>query len=460
MITLNKKWILMQEHNAPNFKPPLAENYKYIELCKNVYAGSSHCKKYLTLKTGESREGFEARKLEATLNQTFYKGVRSIIDIIFRKELTLSDDVSQKMKDYYEKADGTHSLNVVAKHLLRDMLLTNRAYVLVWTPPVKAKNALEEKKKGLRPYVQLIDRTRILKMNGKPPSIAVKGTYQENIGRYGSDTRVEHKIYFEDGIVERWVDDKKVETIKIGYQGIPIVEAIFDENEKDMPPFADEATYTISHFNMESRRKSYGHKLLDPTIVSWGMFQNQENIATETTDSEGNKVFKVEFGANRGINFPVNPETGAKLGDVEFKELSGKSDAIARASLEDDLTAIKKGFIEIVSEKSGNKTVTESENERVSGESQLSSIASTLENVLNRVHFLMCTMAGEPVVGEITVNKEFLNTTITDLQYQIWKDMNIDGLMTKETFLKMLQKNGALEGVNLDEELRKLEAGL
>jgi hypothetical protein len=69
-------------------------------------------------------------------------------------------------------------------------------------------------------------------------------------------------------------------------------------------------------------------------------------------------------------------------------------------------------------------------------------------------------MAGEPVVGEIAVNKEFLNTTITDLQYQIWKDMSMDGLMTKETFLKMLQKNGALEGVDLDEELRKLEAGL
>jgi hypothetical protein len=69
-------------------------------------------------------------------------------------------------------------------------------------------------------------------------------------------------------------------------------------------------------------------------------------------------------------------------------------------------------------------------------------------------------MAGEPVAGEITVNKEFLSTTITDLQYQIWKDMSMDGLMTKETFLKMLQKNGALEGVNLEEELRKLEAGL
>jgi hypothetical protein len=237
-----------------------------------------------------------------------------------------------------------------------------------------------------------------------------------------------------------------------------ILEFSFSEST-DIPPFINEANIQILANNTHSSKYAYNKKLAFPFVKSWGMLQNSRNMFIDSVDDEGNPIKIVEFQASKGIDFPVNPETGAKLGDVEIEELSGDADAILKTSIADFKQEIVDGFIKMFdTSSSGNKTVEQSESERVAGESMASNLSQSLEDFLEEVHTLFCEMAGVTPDGKITTNKEFTTTELTELRYRMLTDLKTDNIIDTETFITELQKYGELDSVDAEEMATTLVA--
>ena len=445
--------------------PPFDQSHPNTDLINkslNVYHGSEETKKYLIKAPTETEEEFKNRQKNFSIAPFYKSGIDSIINIIMRNPITYSDDMRQDIKDIYSKnIDGNNtSLNEYAKNILRDLLLTNKNFTNVFTQQGESE----------RPYINNIARNRVsyIIRGGIAKQIAIKGSYLHQKDRYNIEHKEEHKIYFEDGLVEVWREGKHTGDIQTEYQTIPIVETTFqgDKSEflNDKPPFLDLAKLQIRWGETDSRKNEFVNRLAIPIVISWGM--DLETLSSDSTETAVNKIgdtYKVELAGSRGWMFPISQD-GKKLGDIEFRELSGENDTVLKGNLVDIENQIKAGFIKFVKSEKGSKTVTESQNERVDAESQLSSIANLLDDALNEINELFFALHGKKEkeltgkVGIITVNKDFLDTKITDLEYQILSDLNENGLITNETLLGQLKEGGTLKGVNVEDEVKKLEA--
>ncbi|MDM5264689.1 hypothetical protein PF327_10830 [Sulfurovum sp. XTW-4] len=453
--------------SVPEFKIKDTTVIAQSKKCNDVYVGANRVQEYLIKSNSESTIEFNSRKSIASCGTTFKKGINSIVDILFKTEITIDEKVSPKLTKYYETADGKQSLNKIAKTLLKQLLLSNKVYVLVWTPVNDAKNAKEEEQKGIRPYIEIITRDRvmdnILKRDslGNIVHIAIAGSYVESETRYETKTNNEYRVYFNDGITEIFRETKDgvslYQTVQSEVEELNIIELTMDE-VNDIPNFINEANYQLQHYNIESAKDSYNKKLAFPFVVTWGMMSNSSGIATEKTDDNGNTIQVVEFQANKGIDFSVHPETGAKLGDVEIKELDGNADTILKTTLEDKKLAILDGFIKFFTESSGNKTVEQSESERTAGESMAASLSQDMEHYLNRIHDLMCKFAGEKTEGYISTNKEFIDSGLTDIVYKMLSDLYMDETIDREAFLTEIQSYGLLKTIDIQKLKDRLTA--
>jgi hypothetical protein len=443
---------------VPNFT---YENQVVIDQslkCFNTYTGADKVQAYLEKSGSESAAEYNRRLASSACGTTYRRAVNSIINIIFKNPITIDEGVSHDITRYYDTADGTKSLNELAKDLLRYMLLENKVYVLVWTPPVQASNAREEQQLGIRPYLSIISRDKVMDSvlrrdeYGNIEHIAVAGTYVYSQDKYEEETKTEYRVYFSDGTVEvfRETDGGIVltDTIQSGVNELSIIELVFDDTV-DIPPFINEANYQLQYYNIESAKDSYNKKLAFPFVTTWGMMANSAGIAMPSTDDNGNPINVVEFQSSKGVDFSVNPETGAKLGDVEIKELNGSADAVLKSTLQDKKDAIVDGFVRFISETTGNKTQTQSESERVVGESMVASLSYKMEEYVNQIHTLFSKFAGVAPQGYITTNKEFFDTSMDDLSYKMLSDLYSDGTIDKTAYLTELQNYGELKTVDI-----------
>jgi len=453
---------------TPSFNITNADQLAEAKKCSNVYGGSPYVKEYLNKSVSESDTEYASRKEISSIKSIFEKGIDSFKDIIFRKDLEFTENMPENIVKYYEKVSGKENLTNLAKNTLRDILLENESYWLVWTPNIAVKNAKEEEERGVRPYVEkigidsIVDSMTFENEIGELIMVTVIGSYVYSKTKYEKEYKKEYRIYFDTGIVEIWREGAKgiveyIEEITLGVEGMPIVKFSFDDDEV-MPPFINEANLQLQQYNIESAKYSYNMKIPFLFVTSFGMLQNSRNIATDSTDDDDNPIKIVEFQSSKGIDFPVNPETGAKIGGIEFKEVSGDNDKVLKSTSEDLGKAIMEGFITITTDGSGNKTVEQSQNERVAGESTLSSTASKLEMFLNKVHVIFCAYASTPPKGEITVNKQFIKDELDELEYKMLIDLLGEEIIDKKEFILELQRYGKLKNVNVDELINRLTA--
>ncbi len=453
--------------DTPRFEQPLSLAQTEYAKCKKVFDGSSYVNSFLLQPVSESNKEYEVRASISSIGSSYRKGITNIRDIIFRKDLEYSEDMPESIAEDYTTVWGGNDLNDLSKNTLKDALLGNGCYWLIWTPTEQAANAKEEEQLGIRPYIEKITMDRIVEQLtyqdalGNLTMVTVKGSYVYKETKYEKEYKAEYRVYFDTGIVEIWRDTGgmivQVEEVILGVPEMPIVYFVIDQDQ-DIPPFINEANLQLQQYNIDSAKFSYNLKLAFPLVTTWGMLMNSQNIAEDGFDNDGNSVKLVEFQASKGIDFPVNPETGAKLGDLEFKEVSGTSDKVLKSTSDDLTKAILEGFVTMTTDTTGNKTTTQSESERVAGESTLASTASKLEAFINRAHDLFCKYAGVPTQGEIIVNDEFVGDELDDLEYKLLFDLLGEEILDKEEFVRELQGYGKLKGVDVDKLIARLTA--
>lgn len=449
-------------------RPPFNQthpNQASIKLCKDVYDGSEKCKNYLVKAPTETTKEYDARKNSFVMASICKTGINEIIDIVMRNPLTYSDDMRDDIKEFYmTDIDGNNtSLNEYAKIILKDLLLTNKSFTNVWTPKENAK----------RVFITKIDRQAIdyIEREGDNPQISVKGAYVLSKDRYNTELKEEHKIYFSnESTVDVWRENKLVESIPTGYNRIPIVEATYDGDKNsfsgDLPPFLDAFKLEIFYWGeTASRKHSFVIRLAIPLVVTWGMeLQELADDPNETAVNRVGEVIQIEIGGSTGWNMGMSAD-GKRLGDIEFRELDGANDKVLGLHLKDIEEWIKYSFVSFIRDNGGNKTVEQSKSEKVTAESALSSLAGNLEDALNEIHDLFFELYGKTETditgkkGKITVNRDFLDTLISDVEANLLEKMKEAGDITRGTYLKQLQENGGiLKGVDLEEEEKKLEA--
>ena len=452
--------------DTPSFKVDDTIERQQGLMCKDVYEGGHNIKPYLIQPVSESAQEYQKRQKVSSVKPVFKKGIDSFTDLLFRKPITYQD-ISPEIEEYYKKANGNQSLNEMAKGAFKESLLTNAIYWLVWTPPNDAETAAEENEEQIRPYIEEIILDNVVEVvhdtMGNVARITVAGAYEYESGRYGSVMKPEYRIYFNDGVVEIWRENSEgeivlVDTIQLEVPKMPIVELRYEE-QTETPAFTNEAKLQLQQYNIDSARFSYNLKLAFPLVKTWGLLQNSNNIAKDSIDDDGNPVKVVEFQASKGIDFPVNPETGAKLGDIEFEEISGDADKVLKGTSDDLTISISRGFIQITTNQSGNKTVAEAENERATGEGTLSSAAQNVEVFLNDVHTLFCEYAGLPVEGNIIMNTDFVEDTLDNTEYQMLMDLYSEQIIDRTQLLEELQHYDKLKTMDIEALIDRTLAG-
>jgi len=440
-------------------------NKPFIKLCEDVYSGSEACKNYLVKAPTETTTEYNSRVNSFVMPSLCKIGIDEIVDIVMRNPLVYSDDMRDDIKEMYmTNIDGNNtSLNEYAKQILKDLLITNKSFTNVWTP----------RENATRPFITRMGRQTIdyIERDGDYPQISVKGTYVVSKDKYNTEEKEEHKIYFNnESLVEVWRGNKLVESIPTNYGRIPIVEATYNgvknSFSNDLPPFLDAFKLEIFYWGeTASRKHSFVTRLAIPLVLTWGMeLQELANDTSETAVNKVGEVIKIEIGGSTGWNMPMSSD-GKKLGDIEFRELDGANDKVLGMHLKDIEEWIKYSFVSFVKDNKGNKTVEQSKNERVTAESALSSLAGNLEDTLNEINDLFFNQYGKNETeligkkGKITVNRDFLDTLISDLEANLLDKLKEAGDITRGTYLKQLQENGGmLKGVDLEEEEKKLEA--
>ena len=435
---------------------------KDVQKCHDVYYGTDNISKYLTKQTGESSEAFKARQDNAKVTQSFFSGVDSIVKIIFRKKIEFVNFDDARIEQINKSTDY-HSFNEFAQLLLLEALLSNTVYCLVWNE--KRDNKLTKAEKEalqLFPKVTMLKRDEVYEHieNGKLKYIQVHGKYTFKEGRYKDELKDEFVLYFPNGEVERWRDSgegiKLVEETNNNLGKINIVKLTLNK-KVDKPLFADESKYALDYSNIQSSKVAYALKLGFPLVVTHGLFQNADDtVAEESTDDKGNRVVKVEFQSNAGINFPVNAD-GKHLGDLKIVEISGNASKVLSEDLKEIDDEILKGFVKFLNDNTGNKTVEQSESERAIGESKLSTIAGTLEDALNVILELWQDYEGISG-GDIEVNREYIKQGLTDQQAKNIIDLNMQGKLTDRTLLENLANGDYVKVDDIDEEIKLIEA--
>ncbi len=442
---------------------------KSVTLCRATYKGSLSAVKYLSQREYESDTSFEKRNELVAVGYNYKKGIDTIVSMIFKEDIKYNE-MPPNIEEMLETVDGNDDFTFFGRSILRSITVGHTGYVLVWTPQEKAANKQQEKELNIRPYAEFIERERVVEKytqrdsKGALSQICIQGSYPvaSTDDPYLMEDKPEYRFYKKDGTVDIFREAAEggftfFETRSNELKQMPVVEFLVDRDSDKTPPYYDSAVYQLHIMNIESGKDRYNFDLPFPTVTTFGMLQNSKNLVVPGLDG----VQKVEFRSDKGIDFPVNPETGAKLGGVEFIERSGDIDGILAKSIEDKRASIDAAFIKLLVDSTGNKTVEQSESERAAGISSLTSISNAMAAGLLRVALLMMEMSGNKGKPGVILTKEFLSGEITPQQITLFYDLYLSGALTDAEYIKCLQDPKYFDSLDADKmSVQKRDEGL
>jgi len=375
-------------------------------LCEAVYFNKAS--KYLRKQVGEGYDDFSKRVNSSVIDTTFARGIDNTVKLTFKQEIVTNSDVL--------------NFNKCGKDVLTDLLIHGIVFVHVW-------NTLDEELDKAHYTIldlKIIEEVILNDLN-EIHSIQIKGEEFDI-------------IYFSDGTIQHVIGDKVIhEEMAIIFPFVMI--------RVPKVPYLQEAKFQISHYNIDSAREAYGLKLLNPIVKSWGMLQNQDNIATDL-----NGVTKVEFQATRGIDFPMFE--GKKGGDIEILELNGTNDSIASNFLEYRTKQIENGFLNSILTPSATRK-TEMEILTVSAPvtSTLTHYSKLIVDALINIGLIANKIMSINSTIELSHLPTMIHKGLTQEEYLVLKELKDDGLLSTETYMRVLKsKFDMLKDVDLSKE--------
>jgi hypothetical protein len=377
----------------------------------------------------ESVDGYKARQNVATLFNATKKTILTANGLLFRKEIAWTDDLNaQFLEKALSNIDNCDSdLNEFAKDVTASALWYGISFILVDLPKsdIVPETRQQQIDLGLVPYFTKVEVPQIVNRRiegNKLVQITIRETVTEPDGEFGEKDIEQYRvlnigsgrIFRDNVVVHEWVT---------GLDYIPLI-PIYSNKEGYLdasPKFMDLIDLNLKHFNFQSQLDKTLFIASNPVPKIWGSLKGDEDSMT--------------IGVDQALVFARKDE-----GDFEWTEFKGTS----VDKLQDEINNTEKRMavigLSMLTQREGLKTATEKVIESTSENSDLVSVASSIEAGLNTAYIYWCDIMKTPITGEISANKDFNGVAMTPDQAKTYLEMYNSGTLTLDQLWDELQK--------------------
>ena len=396
---------------------------------------------YLPKQPREDQEDYDYRLKTSTLFPAFARTVGVMTGKPFAKELTLSEDVPDVIKELAQDIDGEgRSLHAFCADLMSEAVSIGFGGILVdfTRTEGKARTQAEEKAIGARPYWVHVKHSQILgwktgKVNGKPGllQLRIAETAEVDDGEYDVKTVNRVRVLMP-GAWELWEEgaggwtlfDSGTTTLKV----IPFV-PIYGLRRGFMrghPPLLELAHQNVKHWQHQSTQDGSGE------------FARRRMLVLIGIDSERD----ITVGSGYALNLP-------KDADIKVVQGSTESVTVGRTELEALEGQMIQTGAELLTAKPGQRTATEAANDAEANKSDLQRLVETFEDSGDQALQFTADWLGLPQGGHMSLFKDFAAGSLSDATAQLILSFQQGGLITKRQALVEAQRIGVLSP-NLD----------
>ena len=444
-----------------------------VTICRDVYGGTlsmrAKAAEYLPKFPKETEKGYRGRVSTAVLYNAFKRTVKGLVGMVFRKDLTLGDDVPAAVKAHAENIDlEGRNLSVFAKDLLGDEMVDGHACIFVdmqRAPEGGFPTLADERRAGLRPYWIPIRKQEILRfetvnVGGKRVlrMFAYRTVTIERDGQYAQKAVERVRIYELAGAgagepenpvaFEVWRRDEKrgeqdqwqkesFGRLK-GIKRIPLSIAYADRSgflESD-PPLLDLAHENVLHFQLRSDRHNTLHIAGVPIPVFTGIDPEKP----------------VAVGADTGIVLPLN-------GTATYLEPAGNALAASRDELRDiEARMAALGLAMLERDTRQAETAEAKRLDKAEQDSALATAARGLKDALEMALSFHAEWLKDPKGGgSVGINTDFEQLSIDAALAKELREMVAAGLLSLETLLRTFERAEVFgDDFDVEEELDRI----
>lgn len=413
---------------------------------------------YLPKWPNEEEDSYNARVATATLFPAYRRTVRVMAGKPFSKDVTLSEETPESIKAWADDID----LQGVSLHSFAAEMFEESFYglagILVDYPratpaPNGVRTVAQVEATGARPYWVRVKHEQILGWKAaniagrmKLTQLRLMESVEEDDGEFGTKC-IAQVCVLEPG---KWrtfragTDTNKTwalyEQGTTTLQDVPFV-PLYGSRIAFMlgvAPLLDLAYLNVKHWQSQSDQDTILHVARVPILSVRGV----------------QDTFTLTVGASTAVNLGDSPNA-----EMKFVEHSGASIEAGRKSLEDLEAQMIQTGAELLVKKPGDRSATEAAGDQEGNKSDLQRMTEAAEDSLDQALQYMADYARLPSGGNVSLFKDFGAATLSDASATLIKDLQMGGLISKETALIELQRRGVLSAdLDPEEEIEKAEA--
>lgn len=410
-------------------------------IIKTLLGGTSAIRKegkaYLPQWPNESDESYKARLSTATLYPAFKRTVEVLASKPFSKSLTLSDNVPQRMLDWFDDVDlQGRNLQSFISGVFANCISYGISGVLVDYPKAKGISTVaQEKSAGVRPYFVHYPPGTVLgwrteRVNGADRLIQLrlKECMLSNDGEYG-EKEVEQVRVLTPGAWQLWQEDEKTDNWVLVDEGATTLKEIpfvaFYGNRTGFltgePPLLELAYQNVEHYQSSSDQQTILHVARVPILTIVG----------------ANDDTKITIGSSSAVTLPV----GAAMSYVEH---SGAAIGAGRQALLDLEERMRQTGAELLVLQPGQITATQVHSENEANKCALQRITENFEDALDQCLQFMADWVGEAEGGNVGLFKDFSAASLSDASAQLLLQANNAGKISNQTLILEYKRRGIL----------------
>lgn len=420
--------------NNPQQHPLYTEYNTQVQLVNDMYNGSDSASKHLVPYQNEKdkdKAEFTERKKLVAPNNYVLRTVQSIKNIIFRKPISTTEITDKELLAWLENIDLKDTdINEFSKELLVNTVRDGIGYFLVDSPSKEDENMslLEEKEKNIRPYFVPIKRQDLTfwltDSFGNYRVIVFNESYELLTGDFGLEIKTQQKAIFNDGRVMIFRDGEKYQEYTREVKKITLVKI----DDELVPPLYDMTKKNIEQMNRASEKSKYVRVGANPVPLMFGQLM-EEDEATEITG-----------GISSGFRFTNKTDC-----DFKWGEMSGANYKVIKEEIELLSKEMEDISISFATE-SNVKTATQVNKDSTEDESKLVDYATKLEDGINLGIEYMGEFrtTGDFSKQKVVANKDFDSNIITPEQFNMYKELRVNGDITYDRFMDLLERGELL----------------
>lgn len=416
---------------------------------------------YLPQMPKETTEAYRERLGLSWLFNGFRKTVRDMTGKIFAKPVELTEGASERIASWLENVDMQgRDLSTFAHDICEDALAgPGVSYIMVDAPPRSGVvTQAQANSEGLRPYFVHLSVDDVL---GWTTDTVANVTVLRQF-------RIAEKVAVpdpKDEFGEIMVDQIRV--LDLTDAGVSV--RLFRKIKKDGAEWAqvDEpfmtglAEITVVPFYANRTGFFTGEPLLDDlAFVNVAHWQSQSDQRMILHYARVPILFGAGFTSEDKITFSASMAvmTGNEAANLQWVEHSGQAIAAGRQDLKDLEFQMEALGLQLLEARPSAQSATGEALDAGKETSQLSAIADSLKNTMEKAISYMAMYAGEDAAPVVDVNKEFGVNMIGAQEVTALLGAVNTGNLSRETFIGELARRGMIKpDVNADDEMERIE---